>query len=180
MGQKFNTVDETTSWRNFTLDDRVYDLSHLDAHWVEYLDDRDEDNQVTYKFIVTYGFHCFTKESDDRSISSLYHAPKESRHFNIERYYLSKYLPDIIDKLAEKTSLVVHAGYRNYATVKVLDSNDIEVDYYVVFKVFREKKKLRLHVLSAYPKEEGLGKIKKVSFLIIANNLLKNTKLPSP
>ncbi len=180
MGQKFNTVDEITSWKNFTLDDQVYDLSHLDAHWVEYLDDRDENSQITYKFIVTYGFHCFTKESDNQSFVSLYHAPKESRHFNIERYHLSKYLPDIIEKLAEKTSLVVHAGYGNYATVRVLDSNNIEIEYYVVFKVFREKKKLRLHVLSAYPKDEGIGKIKKVNFLIIANNLLKNTKLPSP
>jgi hypothetical protein len=180
MGQKFNTVDEVTSWDNFTLDGEIYDLSHLDAHSVEYFDNRDDKNTITYKFIITYGFHCFTGKSDEVDRSLIYNAPKESRAFNVERYHLSKYLPDLVKALAEKTSLVIHAGYGNYATAKVLDSNNIEVDYFVAFKVFRESKKLRLHILSAYPKYEGLGKIKKVSFLVIASNLLRNKKLPTP
>ncbi len=180
MGQKFNTVDEVTAWENFTLDGEIYDLSHLDAYWVEYFDNRDEQNPINYKFIITYGFHCFTEKSDEVDLKYIYNAPKESRPFSIERYHLSKYLPDIIKGLAEKTSLVIHAAYGNYATVKVLDSNNIEVDYFIAFKAFREKKKLRLHILSAYPKYQGLGKIKKVGFLVIANNLLQNKKLPTP
>jgi hypothetical protein len=162
MDSKFNTVEEVTSWRNFTLSNETYDLSHLDAHWVEYLDDRDRQKPIIYTFIVTYGFHCFTKETEEEDRKLIYHAPRESRQFNFERYHFSKYLPDIIKKLSDKTSLVCHAGYGNYATVKVLDSNNVEVDYFVVFKVFREKKKLRLHIVSAYAKEQGIGKVKKV------------------
>jgi hypothetical protein len=42
---KFNTVNEVTNWRSFTLDGEIYDLSHLNALQVEYLDTRDEKSQ---------------------------------------------------------------------------------------------------------------------------------------
>jgi len=181
---KFNTVNEVIAWKNFILNGDIYDLSHLNAHWVEYLDQRDEENQITYKFIVTYGLHCFTKDSDELSSEEsqllMYSAPRECRQFNFERYELSKQLPSIIKSLGDKETLVCHAGYGNFATVKILDSNGREVDYYVVFAVFKEVKKLRLHVLSAYPKYEGIGKVKKVGFFVIAKNLLNNKKLPKP
>jgi len=180
----FKTVKEVISWRNFTLNDEIYDLSHLNACSVEYVDKRDKENPVTYKFIVTYGLHCFTEDSDRLSPQEsqllMYNAPKESRPFNFERYTLSKQLPNIIKSLGEKETLVCHAGYGNFATVKVLDSNGIEINYFIVFAVFRESKKLRLHVVSAYPKPEALGKIKKVGFFAIAKNLLFNKKLPKP
>jgi hypothetical protein len=35
MGKKFNTVEEVTSWKKFIANGQTYDLSHLDAHWVE-------------------------------------------------------------------------------------------------------------------------------------------------
>jgi len=181
---KFNTVNEVIAWKNFILNGDIYDLSHLNAHWVEYLDQRDEENQIKYKFIVTYGLHCFTKDSDDLSSEEsqllMYSAPRESRQFNFERYQLSKQLPNIIKSLGDKETLVCHAGYGNFATVKILDSNGREVDSYVVFAVFKEVKKLRLHVQSAYPKYEGIGKVKKVGFFLIAKNLLNNKKLPQP
>ncbi|MEG4171636.1 MULTISPECIES: hypothetical protein [unclassified Microcoleus] len=181
---KFNTVKEVTSWKNFILNDEIYDLSHLNAQWVEYLDQTDAQKPIAYKFIVSYGLHCFTKDSDDVSSEEsqllMYSAPKESRLFNFERYQLSKHLPSIIKSLGEKETLVCHAGYGKFATVKILDSNGREVDYYVAFAVFKEVKKLRLHVQSAYPKYEGIGKVKKVGFFVIAKNLLNNKKLPKP
>ncbi|HFF1503567.1 TPA: hypothetical protein ACGBEO_004859, partial [Escherichia coli] len=44
---------------------------------------------------------------------------------------------------------------------------------------FREKKKLRLHVTSAYPISEK-QKGKSVKFFTIAYNLLRNKQLPQP
>lgn len=184
MGKKFQTVEEVISWKKFIANGQTYDLSHLDAHWVEYLDDREINKPITYRFIVTYGFHCFAKASDDltdeQSNLLMYHTPKESRPFNFERYQLSKQLPSIIKALSEQTTLVIHAGYGNYATVKLLDSKGVEFYYFVAFKVFREKKKLRLHVASAYPKYDGIGRIKKVKFFTIASSLLQGKKLPKP
>ncbi len=185
MVEKFNTVKtEVKNWRNFTLNSEIYDLSHLNAHSVEYLDNRDTNKLITYKFIVTYGLHCFTKElqelTNEESQLLMYNATRESRPFNFERYYLSKQLPEIIKALGQSTTLVCHAGYQNYAIVKVVDSEGVKVDYFVVFRVFKESKKLRLHVTSAYPKDEGIGKIKKVNLFVIAKNLLNNKKLPKP
>ncbi|MFM6592190.1 MAG: heat-shock protein [Dolichospermum sp.] len=187
MSKDFNTVKtEVKRWRNFTFNGQVYDLSHLDVHRVEYTDETDENNPFTYRFIVTYSSHCFTEKSEDLTSEELellmYHDlnKKESRPFNFERYHLSRQLPSIIKSLADKTTLVCHAGYKKYASVKVLDSNGIEVDYFVVFTVFRESKKLRLHIQSAYPKYDGIGKVEKVHFFVIAKNLLNNKKLPTP
>jgi hypothetical protein len=163
MSKDFNTVKtEVKRWRNFTFDGQVYDLSHLDIHWIEYPDDTD-DNNPPYRFIVTYSSHCFTKDSDDLTSEEsellMYHdnKKKESRPFNFERYHLSKQLPSIIQSLSEKKTLVCHAGYGNFATVKVLDSTGIEVDYFVVFNVFWETKRMRLHVKSAYPKDDHIA-----------------------
>lgn len=184
MSKNFNTVKtEVICWRNFTFNSEIYDLSHLNTHWIEYIDYRDENNPIPYKFIVTYGLHCFTKESKEltkeESELLMYSAPKESRPFNIERYHLSKELPNIIRSLGERTTLVYLAGYGNFATVKILDSNGIEVNYFVVFTAFRESRRLRLHITSAYPLEKDIGKRKKVNFFVIAKNLLNNKKLPS-
>lgn len=181
---KFNTVKEVTNWKSFTLDGKAYDLSHLNAQRVEYLDTRNKDKPITYRFIVTYGLHCFAKDTEELSPEEsqllMYKAPRESRPFNFERYELSKQLPSIINSLGNSETLVCHAGYGKFAAVKVLDSNGNEVNYFVPFAVFKESKKLRLHVQSAYPKPEGIGKIRKVGFFVIAKNLLHNKKLPKP
>ena len=181
---KFNTVEEVTNWRSFTLAGKTYDLSHLDAQRVEYVDTREGEKLTTYRFIVSYGLHCFTKDFEDLSTEKsqllMYKGPRESRPFNFERYELSKQLPDIIKSLGNKETLVCHAGYGNFATVKILDSSGSEVSYFVPFAVFKEHRKLRLHVQSAYPKHEGIGGVKKVGFFVIAKNLQHNKKLPKP
>jgi hypothetical protein len=180
----FKTVEEVISWRSFSLDGKSYDLSHLDARWVEYLDNRNENKPVKYKFIITYGLHCFTKDltelAEEDAKLLMYKGPRESRPFNFERYELSKQLPSIIKCLGDKETLICHAGYGKYAVVKLVDSNGREVNYFVPFAVFRESKRLRLHVHSAYPVYEGVGKVQKVGFFVIANNLLLNKKLPQP
>jgi len=182
--KKFNTVEEVQSWRNFTHKDIEYDLSHLDAHEVLYVDNRKEGEPVTYKFIVTYSFHCFAKDhvgigEEDRE-DLMYYAFKESRPFNFERYHLSLQLPGIISSLADPDSLCFHAGYEKFATCKIYDLKAQEVEYQVAFAVFREKKKLRLHIVSAYPLNEALGRVQKVKFLTIAFNTLRGKKTKDP
>jgi hypothetical protein len=175
---------EVAHWRPFEHRGTVYDLSHLDAHEVEYQDSRHPDSLITYKFTITYGLHCFTQDAPHLSPSEqaalMYQGPRESRVFNLERYNLSINLPVIIQNLASKNTTVFHTEQRDtYATVKLLTPEGNAINYFVVFTAFRENKRFRLHVRSAYPKE-NLGKIKKVSFFSIAHNLLKNKPLPKP
>lgn len=180
----FNTVSAVTRWRDFLLDGTIYDLSHLNAQHIEYLDPKDVNKPIVYRFIVTYGLHCFTKELEGQSAEQIqrlmYHGPRESRPFNFERYELSKYLPAIVESLGSQETLVCHAGYGSYAAVKISDASGNEINYFVPFVAFREKKRLRLHVQSAYPRPEGIGRVRKVNFFAIAHNLLHHRKLPSP
>lgn len=177
----FNTISEVTKWRDFSLDGISYSLSHLNAQRIDY---QDSGRSMTYRFIVTYGLHCFTKDLKELSAEQtqrlMYHGPRESRSFNFERYELSKHLPAIIESLGSKKTLVCHAGYGKFAAVRILGDDGREINYFVPFVAFREKKKLRLHVQSAYPKPEGIGRVRKVNFFAIAHNLLQNRKLPSP
>jgi hypothetical protein len=54
------------------------------------------------------------------------------------------------------------------------------VDYQVVYRVWKERGKMRFHTESAYPLEGRLGKVKKVDFWVICHNLLRGKKLPQP
>ena len=175
-------LDEQEQFAPFKYDDQDFDLSHLDSHTVDYIHKSPGKSDIQYRFYVTYGMHCFAKDYDDLTAADreklLYHANKESRPFCFRRYHLSKKLRSIIGNLPNE--FVFHGGYSAYATCKAQDINGDEVEYYVSFSVFRQKKKLRIHVMSAYPLDESLGKRKKVGFFNIARAVKQNNKLPSP
>jgi hypothetical protein len=75
---------------------------------------------------------------------------------------------------------VFHGGYDSYCCISLKDEQGTEITYQVAFSVFRSKKKLRLHIESAYPLNSNVGKKKPVGFLKIAWALLKNKPLPKP
>ena len=168
----FGTEDRAIQkWGGFSNQDEVLYLDHLNAHIVEYVLE-----PGTYKFYVTYSHHCFTKtELGNDSPNLLYHHHKDSRHFHHERYHLSLQLPDIIRELP--TRFVFHGGRKDhYCTATLTQSDGTEVDYLIVFTVFRSIRKLRLHVTSAYPKKRG--KARKVKFESIVKALQHGRKLP--
>lgn len=168
--KKFPSISEVCEWRAFECDGEQFNLRHLDAQIVEY--DNPYPGPDKYRFYVTYGFHCFTTSRPDEDSLGEYHSPKESRPFCRKRYELSKYLPDLVARLAGEDTRCYFAGYSRYATIELtLDSGEI-IHYMMVFKTFREKKKLRLHVESAYPLEKRPGKMKKIKFLVIARKTL--------
>jgi len=180
---KFNTVQERISWNNFTYNNKSYDLSHLDAHTAEFTDV----NGKTYRYIITYSLHCFAKEisgtSQEENELLLYKTKKENRPFNFERYELSKNLKKIILSLGDKTTTCFHGGHNRFIRYEIKDSEGNVINYFIAFKSFKEKKKLRLHIESAYPvSPEKKVKLKKVNFFAIANNTLigKKTKKPTP
>ncbi|MCG3814274.1 heat-shock protein [Photobacterium damselae] len=177
-------LDKETHWQPFRLDDQVYDLSHLDGQVVEYVQPAKGKNPArNYKFYVTYSFHCFAKDyehlTDEDRIRLEYKTTKDSRPFCFIRYELSKKLPMIIANLGQ-ANLVFHGGYESFATCDIQSEHGETIQYYISFVAYRENKKLRLHIKSAYPLDEPLGKVKKVKFFSIALNLLKNKTLPKP
>ena len=180
-------IDEVVSWRAFVdTKGNVFDLSHLDAHYVTYVHSAEGCKDISYKFIVSYSFHCFTKDyphlSEDDIKSLMYYAKKDNRPFCVRRYELSKqHLKYIVENLGTSTVKIFHAGYSSYATTKIINTENQEEWYMVPFKVFKENKKYRIHITSAYPSTVDDGKKKqKVGFFKIACNLRAGKKLPAP
>ena len=177
-------LDEVMQWRAFEAEDgSTFDLSFLDAKKVTYVHSLVGKPDVSYDFWVTYSCHCFTKdyphlgEADRQALA--YAAPKETRPFCQQRYTLAQqHLCQIVENLASPEYTITDAGYGGYITAKVLDSAGETVWYHVPFKVYRERKKYRLHVMSAYPAHERRGS-GKIGFFKIAYNLRMNRKLPS-
>ena len=176
-------IGEVSKWHAFTdQTGKIWDLSFLDAHEVTYTHRSEGKIDKNYKFIVSYSFHCFCKEypeqSENEKRALMYHSPKESRPFCIKRYNLAKrYLKNMILNLDRQR--IVHAGYSSYAIIECLNDEGESCYYQVPFKAFRERKKLRIHVTSAYPVDNKLGG-GKVGFFLIASKLIANSPLPHP
>ncbi|AHF01404.1 stationary phase growth adaptation protein [Thiomicrospira aerophila AL3] len=185
MTKGIGQISEVKEWKPFQYNGEVYHLDHLDAHFVEYKFDLD-DPQRHYKVIVTYSFHCFAKDydhyTDDERQGLLYHAPKESRPFNFERYNYSKNMRKIIEELHQREDCIIgYAGYDNYAVFTYQTKSGEKHQYKIAFNVFTEKKKLRMHISSAYLNDnlEDPKKMK-VNFEAILKNVRLNKKPPKP
>lgn len=177
-------LDEVMEWRSFEAKDgTVFDLTFLNSKKLTYVHSLSGKPDVRYDFWVTYSHHCFTKDydhlSEEERFALAYRAPRETRPFCHKRYSLAKeYLCQIVENLGTKEYVVRDAGHNQFITVKVLSDGGMDVWYKVPFKMYKEQKKYRLHVLSAYPdkKSHGGGK---VGFFTIAKNLKGGMSLPS-
>lgn len=162
-------IDEVEKWRPFTDAEGItWDLSFLDAHEVIYTHRSEGKPDKVYKFIVSYSFHCFCKDypeqGDEEKRALMYHSPKESRPFCKNRYGLAqRYLKDMILSLDRQR--IIHAGYGSYAVIEALNDEGERCYYHVPFKAFRERKKLRIHVTSAYAVDAKPGEGRWVSLL---------------
>ncbi|MVF14810.1 heat-shock protein [Ketobacter sp. MCCC 1A13808] len=168
---KFNFGPNDTAIQQWGCFDK-WALSHLDAHQVVYA----FSDGSQYTIYVTYSHHCFAKtvKGYNDHANLLFPHSKDPRHFHQERYQLSLYLPDIIPQLPELYTFLGGGG--GYCSCKVLSHEGKEMDYLVVFKMFKSINKLRLHVTSAYPYQRG--KTRKVGFEKIVKALHEGRKLP--
>ncbi len=176
-------ITEVIKWWPFVdAKGTIWDLSFLDAHEVIYTHQSESKADLEYRFFVTYSMHCFTKEypsqSKDEKKALMYNSTKESRPFCRIRYELAKlHLKKTIFSLDKQ--VVCHAGYGSYAIIETLNRQNEICYYYVPFRVFREKKKFRIHVTSAYPVDsKPTGG--KVGFFRISYNLFNGKTLPTP
>ncbi len=169
--------NETEKWHDFSYRGRNYDLSHLNAKKLSFTDPK---NGKTYTFFVTYSFHCFAKDSDDLTLLErqelMYSAPRDKRPFHFERYHDSTKLPEIINNLPNCHTF--DAGYEKSALIHIFDESGRKIYYKIVFKAYREEKKLRLHIETAH-RVSSLEKTKPRGFFVIAKNALLGKPLKS-
>ncbi|MEZ8028544.1 hypothetical protein [Enterovibrio norvegicus] len=147
--KKFH-IEAKTDWEDFLYEGNSYPLRHLSAHSVIYQGEKD-----TYKFVVTYGLHCFAKDAQEHSLSLTYSDARETRQINLERYYASKNLRAIIENL-DQNKLMYETATEKYFNIELINSLNGELEpYKVCFHFFKENRLLRMHVTSAFFDREG-------------------------
>ncbi|MGF1727532.1 heat-shock protein [Photobacterium nomapromontoriensis] len=175
----FNLPDyEVQQWTAFERDGDTFDLSHLDARKITFKNPKREESYILF---FTFSNHCFTrgiKDNETLGEADIYPYPKDPRAFSETRYKLSFHLPQIIETLPEQ--FCYHGGYGRYCSCKITQEDGTEIYYQVVYRVWKDRGKMRFHVVSAYPLEEPLGKVKKVDFWIICHNLFRGKLMPRP
>ena len=177
-------------WKPYTHDGQVFDLSHLDSfehRFVQAAENEKPERQ--YRTWIRFSDHCFTestKSSDDPTLR--YGAIKEGRSFDVLRWELSKYLPDIIRSLMERT--ISHTGHNNYVTIEILTNQALSaiypserIEYEIYFDVSRDLGDKRLHIVvtSAFPRDMNRladrPKFSKIRLSTILHNVQQNKKI---
>lgn len=142
--KKYHTQAKT-EWEQFHYEGQAYPLTHLKAHEVVYAGKKD-----TYRFVVTYSVHCFTKDGQEHSIPLTYSDGRETRQIHLERYHASKKLRGIIENL-DKGKLMFETATEKYFNVEMMNSMSGQIEpYKICFHFFKENRMLRIHVTSAF------------------------------
>ena len=177
MKKPFNLPDSNYQfWKPHKQDGKEYNLDHLRAclHTFKH-PKRDE----IYQIYFTFSHHTFTSKGSNSCAGIKYaFPPQDIRVFDTRRYELSKSIPKIIERLPD--SIFFHGGFGRFCTCKIKDEVGNVINYQIVYKVWKQRGKLRFHVESAYPLDKPLGRIKKVDFWVICFNAQWGKDLPKP
>lgn len=177
--QLFNLPDRAVQqWKSFKVDEQEFDLSHLDALKITFTHPKRDDS---YTLFFTLSHHTFTRSirhGEEVAKEQLYPYQPDLRVFDETRYMLSRHLPQIIETLPDQ--FCYHGGYTRYCSCMLKDDEGNDLNYQVVYRVWKERGKMRFHVESAYPLNVRPSRPKKVDFWVICHNLLRNKPMPDP
>jgi hypothetical protein len=176
----FNLPDNAYQfWSSYQHNGQIVTFEHLTACKHVFNHPKRNEKYVLY---FTFSHHTFTRkiaDGEDVHSSNLYPFPlKDLRVFDLKRYELSKHLPEIVRTMPSQ--FCYHGGYSRYCSCKITADDGTEIYYQIVYRVWKERGKMRFHVESAYPLPKKPGKVKKVDFWVICHNLSKGKKLPQP
>lgn len=148
-------IDSIQNWEAFTWRNISYPLTHLNVHEVIY-----EGNNQAYKFVVTYGLHCFAKDETPFNIPVVYSDARESLTVCMERYEASKNLRHILANLP--SFKLYQSTTEKYFTIQMMSSATHQIEpYKICVAFFKENRLLRIHVLSAFFARTGPGSLER-------------------
>lgn len=162
-------IQARQTWESFNYKGQAYLLTHLNAHEVIF-------KGVTgdFKFVVTYGLHCFAKGEQEHSIELEYLDSNESRPINLERYHLSKHIRVFIENLHNRKLLFETAKDKYFTFEHAIDLDGKNVKCKVCICIFKENRLSRIHVTSAFfDRENKEPNNKSFSIFKLATDLKK-------
>ncbi|MDN5836534.1 MAG: hypothetical protein L0H12_04185, partial [Nitrosospira sp.] len=135
------------TWKAFSYKAATYPLDHLSAFEWEFIQAAKGDKEPrTYRFVIEFGLHCFTRGLNIHAGKELHHIDRdlyysdsrETRIFSFVRYELSFNLPDIAKSVDGRPCY--HTGRGNFFVIDLLGSNEEKVEYEVYFQISRERR----------------------------------------
>ncbi len=155
-----------------------YSVSHLNPHLFSFEGFLSSGRGFNFNVEVRYSNHCYSEKplSSIDTTDALIPDGKHKRAFSLERYELSKTLPEHIRNLADKRVFLTHE--RNYV---FLDMKEIHPDYKVFFSLRRHpgislisnKPNLLLYVESAYIKTDKFFPKQKIQFKVLCQKVIE-------
>ena len=144
-------IDSIQNWPPFEHGGTQFSLSHLNVHEITF-----EGLKHSYTFVVTYGLHCFAKDDTSYNIPLIYEDGREKIRVCMERYEASKQIKNILQKLP--TMALYHTAAEKFFTLDMMNSATGQVEPYKICVAFyKEKRLLRMHILSAFFARTGPG-----------------------
>ena len=175
------------AWHPFRIGDKCFDLGHLHPYCIQYVQAAGQNKpERRYQVQVIFGLHCFTRspKPDERfSREWCYSDSRETRTFCLQRYELSKRLPEIINDLSRQRCYHTQKG--NFFVVEILDTANEPRQYEVYFKASRPRLRgmLNLFVQSAYVRDKNVrhpSLLKSVRLFVILHNTLIGKTIKAP
>lgn len=177
------------NWRPVTIEDRTYELSHLDPFTFEFVvSEKESRPPQVYAIDVLFSWHCFTRgiaAGETFTGTLAYRHGRETRLFDERRYRFSKRLPGIIRDIGSRKCF--HTGKGNFFTVEFVDEDGSRIEYAIFFKVSRRGKPgaLTLSVESAYAQDNPVPRgrarpPRPIRFSVIAYNTATGKPIKQP
>jgi len=138
-------IEAKQEWESFEYNGSEYELCHLNVHEIEVIT-----NNGVEKIVVTYGLHCFTKNDTEYTINVPYTDNRnETRNIDLERYELSKKMRNYINNI--KDYKFKHNIDEKYFMFNVENNfSGAEEEVKVIISTFKEKRLLRIHVITCF------------------------------
>ncbi|WP_099431230.1 hypothetical protein [Pseudomonas mosselii] len=150
-------IEAAQSWQGFSYQNKRYCLDHLASHEIKV-----KANVKEYRFVITYGLHCFTKCESEFAINYRYYDSRESRLVCDERYEASKALKGIMEGVSEY-SYYQTQGIKYFTMQRLNSLSGAEEPYKICLAFFKENRLMRIHVTSAFFVRSGEGADGKIS-----------------
>ena len=139
------------AWENHIMGKQEFSLDHLHPHfWEITIPSTGKHPARSLQLAVSYSLHCFTrrlKDGETVSGDAWYSDNRESRVFDVMRWELSKYLPDIIATLVLRKFGRIVGGMAGIAGLKTVRSDEQILDTHINADLFvsdRQQRRLKL------------------------------------
>lgn len=178
----------------FEYNEQCYSLSHLNMFYTEFIQPKTATKaEKRYRCLIEFSSHCFTKSPNvhkgeslnDYPTSQHYITNKEIRLFCLERYELSKKLPDILASLDKQKCFFTSADDK-FLTISIQTQSGETKDYEIYFSLKKAKQcDVHIFINSAYLRSQDYQtstpiRRKPISLFVLLHNTLTNKRIKRP